>query len=178
MIQTDKYAIDGAENFDFNPADGLVRWEPAREYIEDDMYNTILEKMPVFCVDWLICCKGRYLLLKRTQQPLKGDFWLIGGRLQKDETIDEAAYRLQGREIGRYCGKGTPVGFSNYFFPKVEDARATHTPAVSFLVEVEEEFVPNLDDTEDEYIWTDKLPLEYANQTVFFPNPPHYEGTV
>ena len=176
MINTTKYQY--GDDFDFNEEDGLVKHPPDVELIDDEMYSVILEKMPVFCVDWLIACKGRYLLLKRTQQPLKGQWWLIGGRLQKDETIDEAGYRLQGREIGRYCGKGEPVGFSNYFFPKLEDSRATHTPAVSFLVEVEEEFVPILDDTEDEYMWTDKLPLEYANQTTFFPNPPHYEGTV
>lgn len=176
MINTAKYNY--GNDYDFNAADGLVKVEPDVERIDDDMYNVILEKMPVFCVDWLIACKGRYLLLRRTQQPLKGDYWLIGGRLQKDETIEQAAYRLQGRELGRYCGKGEPLGFSNYFFPKLEDSRATHTPAVSFLVEVEEEFVPILDDTEDEYIWTDKLPLEYANQTTFFTLPPMYTGTV
>jgi colanic acid biosynthesis protein WcaH len=176
MINTSKF--DYGDDYDYNEESGLIKHPPEIEHIEDEMYNVILEKMPIFCVDWLISCKGKFLLLKRTQQPLKGDYWLIGGRLQKNETIDEAGYRLQGREIGRYCGKGTPIGFSNYFFPVLADSRATHTPAVSFLVEVEEEFVPILDDTEDEYIWTDKLPLEYANQTSFFPNPPLYGGTI
>ena len=139
--------------------------------IPDDQYNEILKCMPIFCVDWLISCKGQYLLLKRNQQPLMGDYWIIGGRLRMDETIPAAAYRLQTRETGHYYGVGKMIGFSNYMFDKVEGARATHTPAVSYQVEVQDMFVPTMDDTESEYIWTDKLPVQYLVQTTFTTTP-------
>lgn len=138
--------------------------------IPDEQYNQILKTMPIFCVDWLIRCGDKYLLLKRTQQPLKGQYWHIGGRLRIDESIVDAAIRLQTREIGRYCGLGTLIGFSNYRFEKLEDARATHTPAITYLVDVDEEFVPELTETECDYIWTDKLPKDLLTQSQFVNN--------
>ena len=133
--------------------------------IPDDQYNLILKSLPIFCVDWLVRCGDKYLLLKRVQQPLKGKYWHTGGRLRIDETIAEAAERLQTRELGRYCGPGVLLGFSNYMFDKVEDARATHTPAITYLVDVDEEFIPTLDDTESEYMWTESLPTDLLSQT-------------
>ena len=134
--------------------------------IPEEQYQQILSTMPVFCVDWLIRCDDQYLLLKRTQQPLKGCYWIIGGRLRHHESLGEAAHRLQTRELGRYCGLGTIAGFSNYTFDRnVAEARATHTPAISYVVDVEEQFVPTLDDTESEYIWTPRLPRDYIIQT-------------
>lgn len=138
--------------------------------IPEDQYNFILKNMPVFCVDWLVRCGDKYLLLKRTQQPLKGRYWHIGGRLRIDETISQAAERLQNRELGRYCGMGQLLAFSNYMFEKCDDARATHTPAITYLVDVEEEFIPTLDDTESEYMWTESLPIDLLSQSHFVNN--------
>ena len=135
--------------------------------IPDDQYDYIMKNMPIFCVDWLIRCDDKYLLLKRKQQPLKGKYWHIGGRLRLDETINQAAIRLQEREIGRYCGLGKFIAFSNYFFEKCEDARSTHTPAITYLVDVDAEFVPDLDDTESDYIWTESLPKDLLVQSHF-----------
>ncbi len=146
-------------------------------FIPDEQYEQILKCMPVFCVDWLISCKGQYLLLRRTQQPLMGDYWIVGGRLKMDETIESAAYRLQTRELGHYYGLGKLIGFSNYMFEKVEGARATHTPAVSYQIEVDEMFTPTMDSTESEYIWTDRLPTQYLTQTTFT-DAPRFKGLI
>ena len=146
-------------------------------FIPDDQYDEILKCMPIFCVDWLISCKGQYLLLKRTQQPLMGNYWIIGGRLKMDESIALAGYRLQTREVGRYCGMGEMIGFSNYMFDKVEGARATHTPAVSYQIEVDDMFTPVLDSTESEYLWTTKLPTQYLIQTTFT-QAPSFSGLI
>lgn len=135
--------------------------------IPDEQYNFILKNMPIFCLDWLIRCGDKYLLLKRAQQPLKGRYWHIGGRLKMDETLTMAAKRLQTREIGRYCGSGELLCFSNYMFEKCEDARATHTPAIAFLVDVDHEFVPKLSDTETDYMWTEYLPRDLLTQSQF-----------
>ena len=147
-------------------------------FIPDDQYNEILKCMPIFCVDWLISYQGQYLLLKRNQQPLMGDYWIVGGRLKMDETIESAAYRLQTRELGHYYGLGKMIGFSNYMFEKVDGARATHTPAVSYQVEVERMFIPTMDYTESQYIWTDKLATEYLAQTTFISECPINGGPI
>ena len=94
-----------------------------------------------------------------------------------DETIASAAYRLQTRELGHYYGMGKMIGFSNYMFDKVDGARATHTPAVSYQVEVQDKFIPTMDSTESEYIWTEKLPRDFLIQTTFI-TAPKFKGMI
>ena len=60
------------------------------------------------------------------------------------------------------------IGFSNYQFPEVPNQRATHTPTMLYLVEVDEMFEPNIDDTHSDFIWSTELPEELKNQTDFF----------
>ena len=123
--------------------------------------------MPIFCIDFLVKCENKYLLIKRNQEPLKGVYWVIGGRMRYKETIQEFAKRVQEREIGRYFSTFKMIGFSNYFFPEVSDARATHTPSVLYLVEVNNFFNPQVDDTHSDFIWTTELPDELKKQTEF-----------
>ena len=137
-------------------------------FISEEEYQKIIKSIPIFCIDFLIKYKDKYLFIKRTQEPLKGVYWVIGGRLRYKETIQEFAKRVQTREIGRYFSNFKPVGFSNYFFPDLEDSRATHTPSMLYLVEVDEMFEPDIDDTHCDYIWTTKIPDELKKQTDFF----------
>ena len=137
-------------------------------FISEEDYQKIIKSMPIFCIDFLIKYKDKYLFIKRTQEPLKGVYWVIGGRLRYKETIQEFAKRVQTREIGRYFSNFKPVGFSNYFFPDLEESRATHTPSMLYLVEVDEMFEPDIDDTHCDYIWTTKIPDELKKQTDFF----------
>lgn len=137
-------------------------------FISEEEYQKIIKSMPIFCIDFLIKYKDKYLFIKRTQEPLKGVYWVIGGRLRYKETIQEFAKRVQTREIGRYFSNFKPVGFSNYFFPDLEESRATHTPTMLYLVEVDEMFEPDIDDTHCDYIWTTKIPDELKKQTDFF----------
>ena len=123
--------------------------------------------MPIFCVDFLIKCGTNYLLIQRAEEPLKGVYWVVGGRLLFNETIDEFAFRVQNREIGRYFENRKLIAFSNYFFPDLPKSRATHTPSVLYLVEVDEMFIPKLDKTSVDYIWTEELPKELVRQTQF-----------
>ena len=136
-------------------------------FIEEKEYQKIMKSMPIFCVDFVFRCKDKFLLIKRTQEPVKGVFWVIGGRLRFKETVQELAERVHTREIGRYYSDFKLVGFSNYIFPDVLEARATHTPTLLYLVEVQEEFTPTLDETSSEFMWYDKLPDEMLHQTNF-----------
>ncbi len=136
-------------------------------FIEEKEYQKIMKSMPIFCVDFVFRCKDKFLLIKRTQEPVKGVFWVIGGRLRFKETVQELAERVHTREIGRYYSDFKLVGFSNYIFPDVLEARATHTPTLLYLVEVQEEFIPTLDETSSEFMWYDKLPDEMLHQTNF-----------
>jgi colanic acid biosynthesis protein WcaH len=137
------------------------------DFIPEEDYAKIIKLVPLFCIDFLIKCGSKYLFIKRAEQPLKDVYWVIGGRLRFKETIDQFARRVQTREIGRYFENRRLIAFSNYFFPDVPDAKATHTPSLLYLVEVDEMFIPEIDDTHLDYIWTENLPHELIEQTEF-----------
>ena len=136
-------------------------------FIPEKEYEKILKSMPIFCIDFLIVHNGNYLLIERTEEPLKGVSWVIGGRMQLNETIEDFAWRVQSREIGHFVGVGKLIGFSNYFFPEVEESRAVHTPTLLYKVEVSEKFDPIIDETSCSFKWSDKLPEELKKQTDF-----------
>ena len=59
------------------------------QIIPEKEYQKIINLMPIFCVDFLIQAEGKYLLLKRNQEPQKNIYWVIGGRLRFKEKIEE-----------------------------------------------------------------------------------------
>ena len=136
-------------------------------YIPEEEYQKIISQVPIFCADFLVRCVDEYLLMKRENEPLRGTYWPAGGRLMFKETLDEFAYRVQMREMGRHFPNYKLMGFSNYMFPDVKDKRATHTPTMLYLVEVDEKFSPETDETHSDFIWSRDLPQELLNQTQF-----------
>ena len=124
--------------------------------------------MPIFCIDFLYKCDHEYLLLKRVDEPLKNIFWLPGGRLRLNETIDDFALRVQERETGRFIKEYELIGFSNYLFQISKNARAIHTPTLLFKIKIEKKFIPILDNTHSDYIWTNKLPKEFVMNLINF----------
>ena len=136
-------------------------------FIPEPEYKDLIKKMPIFCGDFLIFAEKKYLLIKRKVQPVKDVYWVIGGRLRHNETMTQLAERVQMQEIGVSFSDFKIIGFSNYFFPDVPDARATHTPTLLHIVPVEKMFEPKIDNKHTDYIWTDKLPEEMLKQTTW-----------
>ena len=136
-------------------------------FIPEPEYKELIKKMPIFCGDFLIFAEKKYLLIKRKVQPVKDVYWVIGGRLRHNETMTQLAERVQMQEIGVSFSDFKIIGFSNYFFPDVPDARATHTPTLLHIVPVEKMFEPKIDNKHTDYIWSDKLPEELLKQTTW-----------
>ena len=136
-------------------------------FIPEEDYQKILKTMTVFCGDFLIFAEKKYLLIKRKEEPVKDVYWVIGGRLRFKETMAELAERVMKQEIGRSFNDFKMIGFSNYIFPDVPDARATHTPTLLHIVPVEKMFEPKIDNKHTDYIWSDTLPDEMLKQTVW-----------
>ena len=61
---------------------------------------------------------------------------------------------------------GTQID-SNYFFPDVPNARATHTPTLLHIVAADKMFEPKIDNKHTDYIWSDSLPDELLKQTTW-----------
>lgn len=129
-----------------------------KNYIPEKKYRKIIKLIPIFCIDFLIRNNDKILLIKRKEEPLKGNFWLPGGRLRMMEKMNDASKRIQLQEIGRYFPNLKIIGFSNYHFKKRGSSRALHTPTILYEINVSEHFNPIIDKFHSDYKWTNKLP--------------------
>lgn len=81
-------------------------------YIEDSLYKQILENSVNLCVDVLLRYDHKYLLIKRKEEPCKGIYWPIGGRIHKGEGAEQAARRKIFEEIGiDFSAPIKPIGY-------------------------------------------------------------------
>ena len=91
-------------------------------------YKTILANMPIVCVDLIIINNGKFLLLKRNNEPAKGEFWFPGGRILKLETIKSAALRKAKLEVNLDCNFHKVISVEETIFDKKSDMSTTvHT---------------------------------------------------
>lgn len=80
--------------------------------IPTDAYKNIVAALPIFCVDIIIQdSEGRFLLVKRANQPLKGRYWVVGGRVHKGESAFTAARRKVKQEVGLRVRSFQLVGY-------------------------------------------------------------------
>lgn len=135
-----------------------------RKFLPKDVYGTLVRDAVVCCVDCLIVRtdangKKQCLLVKRSSEPVKGVWWLPGGRLLKGETFFAAARRKAQQETG--LTDVTPIqvlGVWNTFFPTsywdTETEKGTQTVNPIVLVELNEPVaVIKLNETSEQWRW-------------------------
>jgi len=67
--------------------------------IDEKLYKKIIKSVPILCVDLIIYFDNKYLLVKRSQNPLKNEWWVPGGRVLIGEKIEDAARRKLNEEL-------------------------------------------------------------------------------
>lgn len=125
--------------------------------IDKKTYKKILELMPIVCVDLVIVNNGRILLLKRKNEPAKGEWFVPGGRIFKNETLISAVKRKAIEETGLNIRIIKPLIFEETFFnkPSITGVKTgAHAISLSYLVESESDNV-KLDEQSEDYIWID-----------------------
>jgi len=83
-------------------------------FIDEKLYAKIIHSIPVVTVDLVIFNleKNKVLLFKRNNEPLKDNYYTPGGRVNKNETLNNAIIRKSKEELGidieinnlQYCG--------------------------------------------------------------------------
>ena len=73
-----------------------------KDQLPRQTYRLLMDKAPICCVDVLFFNKEKTktLLFKRTNEPVKGVYFTIGGRLLKKEKIIDCAIRQTYQETG------------------------------------------------------------------------------
>ena len=124
------------------------------------LYKKIVESVPILCVDVILVHDGKYILVKRKTEPLKGEWWIVGGRALKGERTEESAKRKVKEELGldvsylEFCGVyedhykksawGVPTSsFSAVYRAEVEDYKPQPDKTIE-MVKLSEELPERL----------------------------------
>ena len=123
-------------------------------------YIKVIETMPIVCVDALIINeKNQYLLVKRTNEPLKDEYWLPGGRLHKNELLEESIKRKVREELGVDGKIIKLIGHFEEFFDKTSQQTNKNFHAISFVFLIEIlSFNISLDNQASDWKWFNTLP--------------------
>jgi len=69
--------------------------------LDNGTFKTIVATTPLVSIDLLVRdTEGNILLGKRVNRPAQGDWFVPGGRVLKDEPIEQAYTRLLKIELG------------------------------------------------------------------------------
>jgi hypothetical protein len=78
--------------------DGIVKSPDG--LIPAEVYKMILDNVPLVCVDLVIVKNNSAFLIKRRNKPCEGIYWVQGGRMEKNEGVEECGLRNAAAERG------------------------------------------------------------------------------
>ena len=126
-------------------------------FIPEKEYNLIISKMPILCVDLLIIHNKKCLLLKRNDEPAKGQYWFPGGRVLKNELIKDAAIRKAKEETNLDCEFKEIVSIEETIFEKSRFKNSdVHTVNVCCYLKPTNIKKFNLDKNHSDFKWINK----------------------
>lgn len=123
-------------------------------FIEKDLFDKIVDSVPLLCVDGLIVNNGKILLLKRSTYPAFGEWWFPGGRVHLNESLQDSIIRKVKTETNLDTEILEQIGVCETIFEK------KHTVNICYLLRPKNLNV-TLNSEHDNYSWffLDDLPI-------------------
>jgi len=123
-------------------------------------FKTVIENTPLVSIDLCLVCEGRILMGKRTNEPLKGEWFTPGGRIHKNETWQHALLRIVEVELGlSYIAvEGfSLMGIWDHFYHNsaLDHNISTHYVNLPHYAEFQSKPKLALDDQHAEFEWFD-----------------------
>jgi len=107
-------------------------------HLDKSTFGLVIKHTPLVSIDLIIENRaGEYLLGLRKNRPAK-DYWFVpGGRIRKDERLEDAFCRITKDELGiaTSFNKASFLGFYEHFYTDnvfVDDAYGTHYVVLGF----------------------------------------------
>jgi colanic acid biosynthesis protein WcaH len=107
------------------------------EPIAEDTWRDIVANAPIVSVDLVVRHEGGVVLGKRTNRPARGEWFVPGGRVRKDEPLDSAIHRIAEAELGVDVRIEDRLGVYEHFWDESEfdDVATKHYLANGVVVE-------------------------------------------
>jgi colanic acid biosynthesis protein WcaH len=122
--------------------------------LDDATFSAIIDSAPLISIDILLKKDNKFLLGRRVNKPAQGYFFSTGGRIKKNEAIDNARVRIAKNELNielKYTPKFIGM-FEHFYDDSMYENISTHYVNLAYEYEVEE--VPDLPTTQhNEYQW-------------------------
>ena len=128
--------------------------------LDAQTFKTVIENTPLVSLDLCLLCDGQVLLGKRTNEPLKGEWFTPGGRIHKNETWQDALLRIVKAELG-LCDTAVEsfslMGVWDHFYNNsaVDQNTSTHYVNLPHYAEFKSRPQITLDDQHGEFKWFD-----------------------
>lgn len=106
-------------------------------YTPPEEWKTVVANVPLVSVDLVIRHDGGVVLGKRQNEPAKGAWFVPGGRVQKNERLEEAVHRVAKSEVGCEVTIDHRLGVYEHFYEASEfaDVDTKHYVANGFVVD-------------------------------------------
>jgi len=134
----------------------MILQENNTGYLTGDLFKTIIDNTPLVSVDLIVKHKGKVLLGKRVNKPAQGYWFTLGGRVLKNETIENAIQRIGKQELDIMIDNSPKfIGvFEHLYDDSIFDTVSTHYLNLAYEIEVSGlEDLPK--DQHNEYRWFD-----------------------
>ena len=122
--------------------------------LDDRTFEAVISSTPLISIDLLVKKDNKILLGKRINKPAQGYLFSIGGRVYKNEAIDNAMMRIANNELNISL-KSIPkfMGvFEHFYEDSIYQDVSTHYVNLAYEIEIEE--APKLPtEQHNEYQW-------------------------
>lgn len=121
------------------------------------LYKKFVNFMPICCVDMVFNAGKKVYLFKRAYEPAKNEYWLIGGRILKGESLKDAVIRKAKEEVGVDVKITRRIGvYESFFkisrFDTKKKKYGAHAISICFLVQPKnKDFKLSLNDEYSDY---------------------------
>ncbi len=121
-------------------------------WLPDETFKSVIQHTPLISIDLIVRNEqGEVLLGKRVNAPAKGYWFVPGGRVRKNETLDDAFIRLVREELGIESGVTRAdakfLGVFEHFYDDsvFSDDVSTHylVLAYEFILDINKKFTSN-----------------------------------
>jgi colanic acid biosynthesis protein WcaH len=136
--------------------------------LTDEQLSYVVRHTPLVSIDLIIRDpEGRVLVALRRNEPAKNHYFVPGGRIRKNETIDAAFRRILQAETGLKFGfeQARLLGVFQHIYPtnRFEDKDyGTHYVVLAYEMSLRERPRVTLDDQHDSWKWMIEQELRSA----------------
>jgi len=132
----------------------------SKNFISENLYKKIIHNVPLCCVDIILKINNSFLLVKRTEEPVKDKWCFPGGRVLFNEKLETAVKRKLRQELNiKKIKKIKFLGVEGVRFRKGDFGKSVHSIANVFLVEINKKQADDIqvDNTASEYKWFNRI---------------------